>query len=588
MPVARVQIPYGVQRKYKPGIAKAVPGSVVLSWRSRFLCMTSGRTDLYSALLRGAIVGDEPVECAQQMLQVLMDSLASAVFWKDTDSRYLGCNQAFADYAGVPVADLVGLSDDDMPWAGHGAGYTDWDRKVFSTGQSFFNIDEELLTVDGVERRIETNKVPLLDPSGQVIGLLGSIHDVTERRAAENELQSTLRDLDERVIARTAELAQSNASLRREVKKRVGLQMQERRLREHADLRRDLIAGLATATTLETVVGRLTVGLREMFACDLVAIVLCGDDGILLPSDIVADPTYEVLQNSLSRQQLAELVPQASEGSSRRGRFIDPPAFSFGSAASGLTAEMRAAGATIGFVSLESRVPGFFDREVADQFRQVVQHASAVASNIRMTNLAAQLAAEAEREKMTRGLHDSVIQSLAAAALNVEASLGHLTATDPGRAAAERALDMIWASHSEVRALMDNSQGSIGHKLNLAQVIEEFQLRPNVAIGQLKLVTEIEPLDVSSEVLECLCFIGREALVNADRHAEASEVRLTVTAGSETVLVIEDNGKGFDPQQVSAGHLGLRIMAARSEELGLDLHIDAAVGRGTKVTVRTP
>ena len=55
--------------------------------------------DLYAALLQGRMRGDDALEASQQLLQVLMDSSANAVFWKDRQSRYLGCNRVFAAFA---------------------------------------------------------------------------------------------------------------------------------------------------------------------------------------------------------------------------------------------------------------------------------------------------------------------------------------------------------------------------------------------------------------------------------------------------------------------------------------------------------
>ena len=73
--------------------------------------------DLYAALLQGRMRGDDALEASQKLLQVLMDSSANAVFWKDRQSRYLGCNRVFAAFAGTEPDDLIGKSDRDMPWA---------------------------------------------------------------------------------------------------------------------------------------------------------------------------------------------------------------------------------------------------------------------------------------------------------------------------------------------------------------------------------------------------------------------------------------------------------------------------------------
>ena len=72
---------------------------------------------MYAALLQGEYGGDAALRASQEMLQILMDSMTNAVFWKDRQSRYLGCNKVFASFAGVEPEAMVGLSDRDMPWA---------------------------------------------------------------------------------------------------------------------------------------------------------------------------------------------------------------------------------------------------------------------------------------------------------------------------------------------------------------------------------------------------------------------------------------------------------------------------------------
>ena len=55
---------------------------------------------MYARLLQGELSGTDALTASQQMLQILMDSMANAVFWKDLQSRYLGCNKVFASFAG--------------------------------------------------------------------------------------------------------------------------------------------------------------------------------------------------------------------------------------------------------------------------------------------------------------------------------------------------------------------------------------------------------------------------------------------------------------------------------------------------------
>ena len=86
---------------------------------------------------------------------------------------------------------MVGLSDRDMPWADDpdfdADWFVDWDRVVVESGEPRFGIIERLRSAAGEVRWIETNKVPLRDLSGAVIGVLGTFEDVTERRAGRGQ-----------------------------------------------------------------------------------------------------------------------------------------------------------------------------------------------------------------------------------------------------------------------------------------------------------------------------------------------------------------------------------------------------------------
>ena len=75
--------------------------------------------------------------------------------------------------------------------------------------------------------------------------------------------------------------------------------------------------------------------------------------------------------------------------------------------------------------------------------------------------------------------------------------------------------------------------------------------------------------------------VAQEALGNIAKHTQASEVEITLTSGENIELRIQDNGGGFDPNAVPAGHLGLIIMRERAEAVGAKLEINVLPGQGT-------
>jgi len=145
---------------------------------------------------------------SRKLLQQVLDMIPQAVFWKDADLVYLGCNTLFAQVAGKRCpADLVGLTDFDMPWNKDEAEfYRMCDRRVMESGQAEIGIIESQINAEGKLTWLETNKVPLHNDQGEVIGILGTFHDITRLKQAEETLQRNNEELERRVEERTREL----------------------------------------------------------------------------------------------------------------------------------------------------------------------------------------------------------------------------------------------------------------------------------------------------------------------------------------------------------------------------------------------
>ena len=151
--------------------------------------------------------GKEPLESAK-LLRLVLDTIPQKVFWKNIDSRYLGCNQLFASDAGLSSPEqIVDMTDFDLPWTEEEAQfYRECDRRVMDRNKPEIGIIESQRNNKGDKTFLETNKVPLLDDNGQVIGILGTYHDITRIKEAELTLQQAHDLLEQRVEDRTSEL----------------------------------------------------------------------------------------------------------------------------------------------------------------------------------------------------------------------------------------------------------------------------------------------------------------------------------------------------------------------------------------------
>jgi len=126
---------------------------------------------------------------SQQMLQLAVDILEQRLFWKDRDGRYLGCNQAFARDAGLSdPSEILGLTDQDLPWSDFAAAFQADDQAVMASGSPRLNYEQCAVTATG-PISVRISKVPLLDREGQVRGCLGLFQDISEERRRRDDLR---------------------------------------------------------------------------------------------------------------------------------------------------------------------------------------------------------------------------------------------------------------------------------------------------------------------------------------------------------------------------------------------------------------
>jgi len=127
---------------------------------------------------------------ARDLLQSVVENVPARIFWKDCESRYLGCNTVFARDAGRASPDeLTGRTDFDMGWKDQAELYRADDKAVMASGKPRLNFEEPQTTPDGNMIWLRTSKVPMRDEGNRVVGILGIYDDITERKAAEEQLR---------------------------------------------------------------------------------------------------------------------------------------------------------------------------------------------------------------------------------------------------------------------------------------------------------------------------------------------------------------------------------------------------------------
>ena len=120
-------------------------------------------------------------EVTIRMLQNVLDSVPTRIFWKDLDGRYLGCNCLFANDAGLnSVNDIIGKLDSQLIWAEQAEQYRADDKKVIESTRSRLHYEEPQKRPNGKETWVETSKIPLTNDNGEIIGVVGTYFDITE------------------------------------------------------------------------------------------------------------------------------------------------------------------------------------------------------------------------------------------------------------------------------------------------------------------------------------------------------------------------------------------------------------------------
>lgn len=194
-------------------------------------------------------------------------------------------------------------------------------------------------------------------------------------------------------------------------------------------------------------------------------------------------------------------------------------------------------------------------------------------------------AQEEERLRLARELHDETIQELLVVKAAVEeAPQGPGPRLDLAviDATLERTIDNI---RRFCRALRPSLLDDLGLVPAVESLLSELGDRSEIRIA-LELEGERVRLDTESEL--AIFRIAQEALRNVERHAQAHQVNLSLVYGPAGLrLEVIDDGRGFDPEQVREGSLGLTGMRERARLIGSDFHVSSRPG-STRVVLHLP
>jgi signal transduction histidine kinase len=199
----------------------------------------------------------------------------------------------------------------------------------------------------------------------------------------------------------------------------------------------------------------------------------------------------------------------------------------------------------------------------------------------------------AERARIARELHDTLLQGFQGLTLHLQAVLEQIPEKEPARQSMKKALTyadgLLLEGRQRVRDL--RPEGNDIHELSEEIAAYGEELAKDRAIAfRVTVVGAQEPLHpiVGDEMYR----IAREALTNAFRHAQASKIEVEITYDAESISVrVRDNGAGIGPGTLESGkqgHWGLSGMRERAHHIGAQLNILSNRGSGTEVDLSLP
>jgi len=133
---------------------------------------------------------EKALKDSRHMLRLVLDTIPVRVFWKDTALRYMGCNRLFSMDAGLGNPEtIVGKDDFTMPWTEEAESYREDDRMVMDSGRAKVGFEEKQTSPEGKTLWLRTSKVPLKDDSGNLLGVMGTYEDITDKKLMEEDLR---------------------------------------------------------------------------------------------------------------------------------------------------------------------------------------------------------------------------------------------------------------------------------------------------------------------------------------------------------------------------------------------------------------
>ena len=518
-------------------------------------------------------LGDEHArESALRRAFVILDSIREGVLVTDSANRIISVNPAFTTITGYQAEEAIGR---DPSFLGGGTHLPQFYEAMWRSLHQDGNWYGELVNRrKNGERFVESLSItPMRSPDGAISHFVGVFSDITERKLAEADLRELHRELDQRVVDRTAELLRANQHLQLEVHQR------ERAQEALRDAERFFHATIDSLTDRVLVLDQAGSIVHANQAClafvgqiprPLSYLEFCETDprwqrsaGRELAAGIRAVIAGTADTFVLEYEFATRSGPRWSQA--RTSRFLGEGPLRVVVAHTDITERKLMDGAL---------------RQSHAQLRQLALHL--------------ETAKEDERKRISRDIHDELGQNLLALRIDISMLSARTEGSHPRlHRRVGAVLSNVDTTIKSVRGIM-NELRPMALDLGLQAAIEwqvgDFRKRSGVAC-RLLLRDEALFSTIGSQVEIVLFRIVQEALSNVMRHAQASQVEIELSSDACAVyLAISDNGVGITPQQQRKKQcFGLIGIAERVTALGGQFEVGVpASGAGCRLLLQIP
>ena len=198
-----------------------------------------------------------------------------------------------------------------------------------------------------------------------------------------------------------------------------------------------------------------------------------------------------------------------------------------------------------------------------------------------------------ERTRVARELHNALFQSFLGLSLQLHHAMEPAAGNSPGQQSHGRSLRLMHHVTDEGGDARQGLRSDVVASMSLEEAL--FGLRDELTPGggvRFRIFVKGQRKTVTPEIQEQICLIGREAILNALRHAQATSIEAEVEYLPRGLrLAVRDNGCGIDPQAVRSGRdsrWGLLGMCERAGSIGAKLRVWSRLGAGTEVEISVP